>query len=360
MAAGHQATATRSQNSSDNVCRWDGKTSGHYEVWFLTLNHRKSRRGFWFRYTLDSPVVRIHHQHPAPVLELWAGYFDRNNCSSNFLITQKLQGPFSFDERSGVAFQCGGAELSGTGSRGIVESGGHRISWSLEFDPNPVTYHHAGSRIARLVKTSSFVCSPNIDVKFTGTILVDGEEIRLENEPGCQAHLWRRKHVDEWVWAHSNAFEKSPGTVFEGLAARPLAAGRMMPPIYSLLLRHRGEEHRFFRLRFADPWQRRLGIGYWAFSATNPNLHIEGVAQCRMKDMLQVEYRDPDGEPVYCTNSEVANLKIRLFRRVHTIRWRHVETISAFASAHLEHACRRTDPQVRPALPDVETQSDQP
>jgi hypothetical protein len=123
--------------------------------------------------------------------------------------------------------------------------------------------------------------------------------------------------------------------------------GRKLPPIYSLMLRHRGEEHRFVRLRLAEQWQTRLGMGYWSFTATNPRVHIEGVAQCRLRDMLQVEYRDPDGEPLYCINSEVANLKIRLFRRVHAVRWRHVETINALGTAHLEHASRNPDTAVR-------------
>jgi hypothetical protein len=124
----------------------------------------------------------------------------------------------------------------------------------------------------------------------------------------------------------------------------------MLPPIQSLYLRHRGEEHRFMRLRFAEQWQRKLGIGYWSFSAMNRSIYIEGTAQCRMRDMLQAEYVDPDGEPLYCINSEVANLKIRLFRRAHGLRWRHIETIKANNTTHLEHACRSADPNIKAAF----------
>jgi hypothetical protein len=90
-----------------------------------------------------------------------------------------------------------------------------------------------------------------------------------------------------------------------------------------------------------------MGMGYWSFSAMNTRFYIEGAAQCRSRDMLQAEYTDPDGEPLYCNNSEVANLKIRLFRRVHGVRWRHLETIKSYATAHLEHASREYDPEVR-------------
>jgi len=117
----------------------------------------------------------------------------------------------------------------------------------------------------------------------------------------------------------------------------------MLPPVQSLYLRHRGEEHRFVRLRLAEQWQRKLGMGYWSFSAMNSRVYIEGAGQCRLRDMLQAEYTDPDGEKLYCINSEVANLRIRLFRRVHGVRWRHIETIKAYATAHLEHASRMRD-----------------
>jgi hypothetical protein len=115
-------------------------------------------------------------------------------------------------------------------------------------------------------------------------------------------------------------------------------------------LRHQGEEHRFFRLRLAEQWKHNLGMGYWSFSAMNTRIHIKGVAQCRLRDMLQAEYSDPDGQRLYCINSEVANLKIRIFRRAHGLRWRHVETIQSRSGAHFEHAARDRDPNVKMAF----------
>jgi len=82
----------------------------------------------------------------------------------------------------------------------------------------------------------------------------------------------------------------------------------------------------------------------------NSRVYIEGAAQCRLRDMLQAEYVDPDGERLFCINSEVANLKIRLFRRTHGIRWRHLETIKAYATAHVEHASRIRDEEVKPSF----------
>lgn len=349
MVVGYKRTSNIAVHSPDNLCRWDGQSSPHYEVWFLTLNHRASQRGFWFRYTIDSPSVS--NSGIGPGAGLWAAVFSRSAPDSNLGLRREYSIQQAMLEgKEGFNVKIGEGELSTSHASGAVNGGEHRIAWDLSFEPCESTYHHASRSLVRLARPSSFVCSPNLDTKFSGVISVDGDEIILEAEPGCQSHLWGKKHVDDWVWVHSNAFEKHPGTVFEGIAARPRRGGKAMPPIQSLYLRHRGEEYRFIRIRLAEQWQRKLGMGYWSFSAMNTNVYIEGAAQCRLRDMLQAEYVDPDGEPLYCVNSEVANLKIRLFRRTHGVRWRHIETIKSYASAHLEHASRTSDPAVQLAF----------
>lgn len=332
-------------NFADNLCRWDGQSRGHYEVWFLTFNQRARQRGFWFRYTIEVPKV----EHPALQnrAELWASFFDHATPDKNFGIVREFPIATFNSEKDHFNLRIEDAMLSSTQAKGKVANAEHSIAWDLHFEPNKATYHHIPKGLGVLMRPSSFVCSPNLDTRFSGVVTIDGRQMILENEQGCQSHLWGSKHVDEWVWVHSNAFEKHEGTVFEGLAARPRRAGRTLPPVQSLFLRHHGKEHHFVRMRFAEQWQRNLGVGYWSFTAMNTQVYLQGTAQCRLKDMLQVKYIDPDNEPLYCINSELANLKIRIFRRVHGLRWRHVETISAHATAHLEHASRLADENVR-------------
>jgi hypothetical protein len=332
-------------NYADNLCRWNQRSANHYEVWFLTLNQRATRRGFWFRYCVEAPAEG------EPRVALWAAAFDRADPETTLGIKREYPiEQFSVEGHEAFRIRISDGEFTASRAAGRVEQEGHSIEWDLRFQPNERTHHHVTPALVNLVRPSSFVCSPNLDTRFSGRIALDGREIVIDDEPGCQSHLWGRKHVDEWIWVHSNGFEGHDGTVFEGLAARPRRAGKTLPPIQSLFLRHRGQEHRFTRLRLSEQWKRHLGMGYWSFIATGTRLHIEGVAQCRLRDMIQAEYRDPDGEPLYCINSEVANLKIRLFRRVRGIRYRHVETINARATAHFEHAARAVDPNVRMAF----------
>jgi tocopherol cyclase-like protein len=346
MAVSYKPPSVIPANHSDNLCRWDGASAPHYEVWFLTLNHRASQRGFWFRYVLESPSSQDRDSRPHAAL--WAAAFTRALPDQSFGLKRGYSiDQFAVKTREDSIVNISDGFLSYCRAVGRVDDAGHSIEWDLSYEPCDTTYHHVSQAVLRLARPASFVCSPNLDTRFSGRITVDGEDIMLDHEPGCQSHLWGRKHVDDWVWVHSNAFEKHPGTVFEGLAARARRAGHTLPPVQSLYLRHRGQEHRFIRLRLAEQWQRKMGMGYWSFSAMNSSFYIEGAAQCRLRDMLQAEYADPDGERLYCINSEVANLRIRLFRRVHGVRWRHLETIKSYATAHLEHASRINDPGVR-------------
>ena len=70
MAVSYKPTSAIAANFSDNMCRWDGTGAPHYEVWFLTLNHRASQRGFWFRYVLESPIATVLDAQPRA--SLWA------------------------------------------------------------------------------------------------------------------------------------------------------------------------------------------------------------------------------------------------------------------------------------------------
>ena len=331
-------------NFRDNLCQWNGGPGPHYETWFLTLNDKRTGRGFWFRYSLHSPKSPTSDLLPAA--EIWATVFDRQADQNFGLVKRYEMEEFDASGRDNFEVRIGDGRLTGSEARGAISDGTHSISWNLSFEPGAQTYHPLKPWLTRLVRSSSHYCSPNLDTRFSGRVVVDGKETWLESEPGCQSHLWGEKRPDGWVWAHANAFEGHPGTVFEGLGVRRRVSGRWQPALLSLFLRHRDEEHRFVRLRMAEQWRRHLGIGFWTFSAMNTGMYIEGSAQCRFRDMVQVQYRDPDGEPLHCINSEVGNMKIRLFRRVAGVRWRHVETIAARSTTHLEHASRSAIPEV--------------
>src|SRR5437763_765674 len=95
---------------ADNLCRWDGRSAPHYEVWFLTLNQRESQRGFWFRYTVESPTVPAIDK---PSAALWAAVFNRRSPERNFGIKREYEiDRLSFGEREDFSLRIGDGSLT--------------------------------------------------------------------------------------------------------------------------------------------------------------------------------------------------------------------------------------------------------
>src|SRR5215216_4650640 len=116
MVVGFKPTSSAATNYSDNLCRWDRRSRGHYEVWFLTLNHRASQTGFWFRYTLESPSGL------EPCAALWAALFNRRNPELNIGL-KRVHGidEFAFEGREDFRLRISDGSFSDSRAVGRVD-----------------------------------------------------------------------------------------------------------------------------------------------------------------------------------------------------------------------------------------------
>ena len=332
-----------SPSEADNVRRWDGRTPGHYEVWFLTLNHRESQTGTWIRYALDAPLDRQARA------ELWFAHFDARRPDRTFGIHRAFPIADLVAEADPFAVSIAGALLRHDRARGELAGAGHRTAWDLSWIPAPRTHHHLPALLyrGRGSLASSAVLSPNVDIAIRGWIEVDGSRFVLDGEPGGQTHLWGRKHADAWAWGRATAFHGHQGAVLETLTARVERGGRITPPLTLLVLQVDGEELRFNGLSNIPFNRGRSGTGFYRFSAATPTARVEGEFSCRPEDMLMAEYEDPDGAPTFCANTEVADLRVSLFRRSRPLgRWREAAVLVAPRTAHFEVASRERDPAI--------------
>jgi hypothetical protein len=180
----------------------------------------------------------------------------------------------------------------------------------------------------------------------SGSIEVDGRVFELDGEPGGQTHLWGRKQAHAWAWCHATAFEGGRAAL-EAVTARLERGGRVLPPLTALTLILDGEELRFTRLRDLPLGRGRFGTAFYRFAAAGALVRIEGECSCRPEDMIMTEYQDPDGEPSYCANTEVGDMRVTVFRRAHPLaRWREAAALVAPRTAHFEVASRQRDPAI--------------
>lgn len=341
----------------DNRMAWDG-SAGHYEVWYVTLNHRPSGSGFWIRYTLEAP----HAGAGAPYAQLWFCRGDRQRPERTFGINRRV--PIGTLEAQAQPFslRLGGAGAGGRlwdeGLSGELAGDGHRARWQLRFAPAPrVPVHRhlpafayaGGGRLP-----STVVVSPNLSIALRGTIEVDGESYELEGEPGGQSHLWGRKHAYAWAWAHCNAFDTGTGhetAVLEALSVQ-LRRGPLLLPRLTMLSVYPegagGPEVACKELRCL-PWNRsEYHTGYYHLLGTNERYRVEATLGCRAEDAVMAEYVDPDGDPAYCHNTVVGNCELIIHRRsAPWASWQEWRRLGSRGGAHFEWGGRAGDPLVR-------------
>lgn len=329
--------------AADNVCRWDGARRPHYEVWYLTFNHRASGTGWWICYTLDAPVRGDAFG------QVWFAHFDATDPARNFAIRKTLPIAEMVCEAAPFAVRAGGAELHHDAARGELRGDGHTATWDVRWTPGARTHRtlppvlYAAEGLAE-----TLVLGPNLDVPIAGVVEVDGQRYDVKGEPGQQSHLWGRGHAHEWAWGHCNAFEGRPGAALEMLTARLERRGAVMPRMTVLTLYLDGEVYRWNRFPHTVLTRARVDTTRYWFRASRPDLKVEGEFRCRPEDMVAVEYFDPRCvQPSWCHNTEVADLSVTVYRRRGLLgAWREHARLVAPSAGHFEVGRLQRDPAI--------------
>jgi Tocopherol cyclase len=323
-------------DGTENRMRWDRTSSGFMEAWYLTINHRDSGSGVWLRYTLLAP------RRAEPYCELWALWFDpdgkRNFAGKVRLSIDALGSSNGRDD--GALVRIGSAWLSESHAEGELTHGERVLTWSLDFEPADRCFQHLPARVRRTVeKRISTICAPNLSVPFSGSVTVDDELFTFDGDRGYQGHRWGKRHSLSWAWAHCSSWEGGESAVFEGVAARSSIGFVFAPTLTFVHLGYDGEDIAFNDLKWAIRARSRYEMPTWAFTAHNDDYRITGAARTSIDRLMQVTYTDPDGSPRYCANSEIGDLGLELYRRDGSV-WRHVKSLTALRTAHVEFGRR--------------------
>jgi hypothetical protein len=318
-------------DGTENTMRWNRSDAGFMEVWYSTINHSETGGGLWLRYTITAP------RRGTPYCELWGFFFDPSN-KRTFAGKQRFSIDVLGRERDdGALVRIDKAWLSEQHLEGQVQDeSGRVLQWSLDLEPSDRCFQHLPQPLRQRVEQRvSTVCAPNLSVPFTGSVILDGDELGFERVRGSQAHRWGRAHAQSWAWAHCDGFEGHPDAVFEGLAARARLVGLPAPTMTFTYLRYDGNDIEFNSLKHSLQAKSRYEMPTWAFSAQNDAFKIIGAARALPERMVQVAYEDPDGSQRHCANSEIGDMGIELFRKERGM-WRHIDSLTCLRSAHLE------------------------
>jgi hypothetical protein len=331
-----------SEIDSANAKRTRSDATGRYEVWYVTWNDELTGDGFWLRYTLEYPETSRTGQHE-PHAEIWFARFSSQRPNETFGIHRRLPISTMTSDSTPFALRLAACELTSKSARGALAGGGHDIQWDLQWQPATKVHYQLPSLLyARGGLTQTTVLSPNVVVPLRGALTVDGKRYEFTGHPAGQTHLWGKKHAHSWAWGRCAQFVDAQDVWLETLSVRLMRRGVLLPPLTVLSLHMDGKDYfcNQFRhtLRNRATWQ----TGRYQFSAKHADGFISGEFTADTTRLINTPYTDPDGEEVFCANTEIGDLRLTL----KTSDGKQARELISKGRAHFETGSQDRDPSV--------------
>lgn len=310
-----------------NFTRYNNQQQGHYESFFQRANHPSRPLAFWIRYTIFSPKNRPQDA----VGELWAVYF---NGETNQHVAVKYEVSLQRCTFSSSTFfvQIGEAQLQPGQLSGLVRTQENSIAWELAYhsDEKPLFLLQPQYYKTKLPAAKSLVGVPL--ATYTGSLVVNGETVKVEKWTGSQNHNWGSKHTDLYAWGQVAGFDTYPNSFLEMATARLKIGPIWTPSITLLVLRHKGEEFALNSLPQSLRAKGRFDYFNWDFSSETKDVAVKGTISAPRAAFVGLHYANPPGGGKHCLNTKLASCELRLMhKQKHT-----EETLSTLNRAAFE------------------------
>jgi len=302
--------------------RWRGQP-GRLEVWYTTITDPGTGTGVWLHHELVSPTDGA----PAHV-HGWAAVFPPGEQPSLARF-----GPHPWTP-AGSGFTCDGVEVTTTGLRGRAGE----VSWDLRptgAGARPLYTFPRWAWERDLLPAAQVVPQPA--ETFSGSLRRGDRLLELAAAPGATARIYGHGNARRWAWLHADL---GGGDVCEVVAAvpnRPLLD--RVRPLPFVRLRVAGDDWPRAGLLAAMSLRATVGLPTWTVRGRLGDRALRVEVTLPPAETLAVDYRDPDGTPLVCHNSERAVADIAVARRAGR-HWRPERRWRLDGSAHAEVGLR--------------------
>ncbi len=304
--------------------------AGHYESFYIKATRPGGGKGIWIRHTV--------HKRPGEQLSgsIWFTLFDADAAGP---LATKLTVPAAdVSAPSGAYIQVDGARLGPGTATGEFASDELDVSWELEYEAEAPALHHLPYEFlyrAPLPKTKFL--SPCPDARYSGTVTVDGEELRVDAWPGMIGHNWGAEHAERWVWIEANELQGGYG-YFDAAVGRIKIGPATTPWVGNAMLRLDGVEHRlggFDRIRSTKVDDEPTAC---EFALSGKEIKVHGRVSAPARDFVAWVYADPKGPEHNTLNCSISDLELWVERR-----GRQTLRLESVGAAAYEIGMRETD-----------------
>ena len=283
--------------------------SPRFEVWYGKVDVGPGR-ALWFRYTTFDGALRE--------ASTWAIVFDGDEtfggrsyfeiedlAPPNEVIIPEGSDPSRFRGHEQV-FHTDGAHLDEANA--IGEAAG--VEWDLTWADSGRRFRFLPTWFGPMLSTYD---SCFLDLEISGTISFEGTTWEVDSRPGMVAHIRGPSFFPEhWAWVHCNNFADDEDAVFEGLTVKA-TFGVPLPTLTECVLYVDGREYPFGSPLSVVRTRSEFDRNGWTFEARAGGARLTGRAKPPDRSRIAlVEYDDTDGSNLWCYNSKLADLELRL------------------------------------------------
>lgn len=331
--------------------QWRGQP-GRMEVWYVTATEPDGS-GWWFHHEMVAPTDGTAGGPNDPAARFghgWVAYFPVDG-------TPRVERFGPFDESPDAALTAT-ALASTAGSRSpasvctLFDSGRQRhsvdgdvitmrgdagsLGWDLRADgaaPTLYTFPRWAWDGQRL-PGAQIVDRPGLAL--AGTVTVDGTE-RDVTMTGAQAHIYSHGNAPRWAWLHA---ELPDGQLLEVVAATPHLPVPVVsvPPLPIARIRLGGVDRPGEPVAASLFGGRSVDLPRWSVAVPlGPHRRVRAEVSMPAQRCVQIEYPNPDGTTVFCTNTERADVDVVVEERPNLwSAWRTEEIWSLDGTGHAE------------------------
>jgi hypothetical protein len=293
--------------------RWQGSRH-RLEVHYLTATDTTTGTGLWVHCEVVAPTSGEPYAHG------WTAVFPVGEPP-----TYERFGPSPVTDYDDAHwFTADSAELTPTGARGKTDTMTWDVAWSNDSDPLWTFPRWAWQR--EVLPAAQVVPTPT--TRITGTVNggpFDGD--------GCIAHIYGHGNAQRWVWLHADLGNSDVLEIVAATARRP--GMRVLAPLPLVQLRVNGVDWPRDSLAAALLCRARIDEHGFRITGTVGRQRLTVHADLPAERCVAIPYTDPDGATATCTNTECADVTVRLDRL--TARgWRENRTWRLDGTGHAE------------------------
>jgi hypothetical protein len=277
--------------------RWRGQP-GRLEVWYATATDEATGTGVW-----------IHHERVAPTngdayAHGWVAVFEPRKAP-----TVARYGPEPcHDPSGGEWFTSDSASVGPSRFRGASSS---RAEWDVTWsgEQRPMWTLPRRIWVRELLPSAHVVVAPK--AAMSGAITIAEQGLSL-NGTGAVAHIYGHGNAQRWGWLHADLDDDTSLEIVSAVARRP--GMRALPPLAFVQLRRIGRDWPGDPLLTAPLFRTRLTPPTWQVRGIVGRTRLTVRVQQPEDRCVRLDYTDPNGDRAVCTNTERADVEVRIDR----------------------------------------------